>query len=78
MNAYHEPERRAVYTDADYEKHGDAVLMTWREWVNLREVIQEQRDEIVDGRRLLDLRDDELAHVSGLDWVMRTMDETPP
>lgn len=76
--SYNEPEYKAGFTDAEYEKYGDAVLMTWRDWVALRERIQEKRDERLGDRNLLDLRDDELTYVATLDWIMRTMDETLP
>lgn len=72
------PEDEAGFTDAEFEKYGDAVLMTWRDWVALRELIQETRDERLGDRNLLELRYDELTYVATLDWIIQTMDETPP
>lgn len=76
--SHNEPEHRAGFTDAEYERYGDEVLMTWRNWVGLREYIEEKRDEWLGDRGLLDLEEPELTYVATLNWMMQTMDETLP
>lgn len=73
--SYNEPERKAGFTDEEFELYGDAVRMNWRDWVALRKHIQGKRDHVLDGRKLLYLPFHELDYVGGLDWVIRKMDE---
>lgn len=73
---YYEPEHKAGYTDEDMEKHGGAVLMTWRDWVNLREKLSEMREEA--GDVLAKTPDMAGGYRYALWEVMRVMDETQP
>ncbi len=73
---YHEPERRAGCTDEEFEKYGDEVLVTWRDWVGLREKLAEMREEadrtLASTPGMLD------GYRYGLWEAMREMDETQP
>lgn len=73
--SYNEPEYKAGFTDAEGEKYGDAVLMTWRDWVALRELMAERKEEIEK-----EWTDDPVEHgqLGILNWMMQTMDETLP
>jgi hypothetical protein len=63
------------YTEQEAEKHGDAVLMTWRDWVNLRDLVQERLEE--SKSEGMD-RHVASGYRAALHWVMQTMDETLP
>lgn len=72
---YHEPEHRVGYTDEEFEKYGDAVLMTWRDWVGLREKLKEMYEAAPLGKEPLSWWG---ARRVAIDEVMREMDETQP
>ncbi len=72
---YHEPAYRAGYTDAEFEEHGDAVLMTWRDWVRLREKLKEMYEAAPLGKEPLAWWG---ARRVAIDDVRREMDETQP
>lgn len=73
MNTYHEPEHKAGFTDEEFAKHGEFVLMTWREWVNLREKLRENLQEHPAGTEPLPFY---RGYRAALSEIMLMMDET--
>lgn len=72
---YNEPEYKAGFTDEEVEKYGDAVLMNWRDWVGLREMLDEKLAEAPLGREPLAFWG---GYRAALDEIRRTMDEMLP
>jgi len=67
------PESGAGFTDEEFEEYGDAVLMNWRHWNNLRDIVQERHEEAASDGMDPAVRS---GYRAALNWVMQTMDET--
>lgn len=77
MTEWNPAEHRAGFSEAEYERYGDLVLINWRHWQRLRERVGEIHMEatISQQHRSADFRN---GFREALRLVMRTMDETQP
>lgn len=77
MSEHNPAEYRAGFTDAEYERFGDTVLINWRDWQGLRERIGEMHLEatISHQHESADFRN---GFREALRLVMQHMDETQP
>lgn len=77
MNDYNPAEYRAGFTEAEYERYGDMVLINWRHWRGLRERVAEMHMEatVSHQHRSVAFRN---GFREALRLVMQTMDDTQP
>lgn len=74
--SYNKPEDKAGFTDAEFEKYGDAVLMTWRNWVEFRDKLAQMKAD--DGLSEFASHDMRTGYRYALRDIVREMDETLP